>query len=115
MAERLLRSGFADGAVFHAYHAYECAVSALIAAKGVPVPLSHAGRFSLFARLRDPARPYTATQKDLRTLTVPVRNASLYYDEGEDSLPNDQFGTAATARLLPIVHRFAREVWVEIR
>src|SRR6266851_10458390 len=38
MAYRLLDSGFADGAVFHAYHAYECVLSSLIAAKGYPVP-----------------------------------------------------------------------------
>ena len=66
MAERLLRSGFADGAVFHAYHAYECVVSALIAAHGVPVPASHVGRFALFARLRDATKPYAATQRHLR-------------------------------------------------
>jgi HEPN domain-containing protein len=38
MASRLLDSGFADGTVFHAYHAYGCVLSALIAAKGYPVP-----------------------------------------------------------------------------
>ncbi len=38
MASRLLDSGFADGAVFHAYHAYECVLSSLIAAKGYPIP-----------------------------------------------------------------------------
>lgn len=38
IASRLERSGFVDGMVFHAYHAYECAVSALIAARGHPVP-----------------------------------------------------------------------------
>src|SRR5438270_9855049 len=38
MASRLLRAGFADGAIFHTYHAYECVLSALIAAHGHPVP-----------------------------------------------------------------------------
>lgn len=38
MASRLLDSGFADGAVFHTYHAYECVLSAFIAANGLPVP-----------------------------------------------------------------------------
>jgi hypothetical protein len=38
IALRLLRSGFPDGAVFHTYHAYECIVSAFIAAQGVAVP-----------------------------------------------------------------------------
>ncbi len=38
MAFRLMRSGYADGAVFHAYHGYEWVLSALIAAKGYPVP-----------------------------------------------------------------------------
>jgi HEPN domain-containing protein len=30
MAARLLDSGFADGAVFHTYHAYECVLSAFV-------------------------------------------------------------------------------------
>lgn len=38
MAAVLLHAGFADGTVFHAYHAYECVLSAFIAAKGYPVP-----------------------------------------------------------------------------
>jgi HEPN domain-containing protein len=38
IASRLLGAGFADGAYFHVYHAYECGVSAFIAAHGVPVP-----------------------------------------------------------------------------
>jgi HEPN domain-containing protein len=115
MAERLLRSRFADGAVFHAYHAYECAISALIAANGVPVPTSHAGRFALFAGLRDVTKPYATTQLRLQRLTVQARNASLYYDEVNDALPTDRFNAAFAAAMLPLVHRFAREVWQEIR
>jgi len=38
MASRLLDSGFADGATFHAYHAYECVLSSFIAAHGYLVP-----------------------------------------------------------------------------
>lgn len=38
MASRLLDSGFADGASFHAYHAYECVLSAFIAGHSYPVP-----------------------------------------------------------------------------
>src|SRR5947207_941429 len=38
MAALLLRSGYADGAAFHNYHAYECCLSALIAARGFDVP-----------------------------------------------------------------------------
>ena len=115
MAERLLRSGFGDGAVFHAYHAYECAVSALIAASGVPVPLSHGGRFALFGRLRDATKPYAMTQWRLYRLTIQARNRSLYYDEGADQLPTDRFSTAFAEQLLPVVHQFCREVWQEIR
>ena len=115
MAERLLRSGYADGAVFHAYHAYESAVSALIAYHGVPVPASHSGRFAMFRRLLDPTKPYAATRLRLRALTVQARNASLYYDEVNDALPTDRFSPVFASRVLPLVHRFAREVWQEIR
>ena len=38
IASRLLRAGFPDAAYFNAYHAFECAVSAVIAAKGYQVP-----------------------------------------------------------------------------
>lgn len=114
MAERLIRSGFADGAMFHAYHAYECAISALIAASGVAVPPSHAGRFVLYEQLRDAAKPYATTANELEALTVQTRNDALYYDEANDILPADRFTVADAARLLPIVHRFAQEVWREI-
>ena len=115
MAERLLRSGFPDGVVFHTYHAYECAVSAFIAAHGAPVPASHSGRFALFGRLRDATKPYATTQRRLHLLTVQARNASLYYDEVNDALPTDRFNAAFARHVLPLVHRFAREVWQEIR
>lgn len=115
MAERLQRAGFFDGAVFHAFHAYECVVSALIAAHGNPVPPNHTRRFVLFAVLRDAACPYAATQTELRVLRLPVRNASLYLDEQSGLLPPDLFDAAFVDRVLPLVHRFSREVWAEIR
>ena len=115
MADRLLRSGFVDGANLHAYHAYECAVSALIADRGLPVPASHSGRFALFTSLRDATKPYAATHVRLRVLTVQVRNESLYNDEGNDVLPTDRFSAAFAEWVLPRVHRFCREVWQEIR
>ena len=115
MAERLFGSGFVDGTVFHAYHAYECALSALIAAHGVPVPASHVGRFALFGRLSDPTKPYALTQPHLRPLTVQARNRSLYYDEATDRLPTDHFSTAFAEQILSLVHQFCREVWQEIR
>lgn len=115
MAERLLRSGFADGAVFHAFHAYECTVSALIAARGIPVPPNHARRFALFQALRSAASPYATTQAGLDLFTVATRNASLYLDGRTGLPPADQFDAAFVHRVLPIVHRFSREVWEEIR
>src|SRR5688500_7841788 len=47
MASHLLASGFADGAVFHTYHAYECSLNALIAARGYPVPPDGLTRLTL--------------------------------------------------------------------
>lgn len=115
MAERLRRAGFFDGAVFHTYHAYECVVSALIASHGNPVPPNHARRFVLFTVLRDPTRPYAATQAQLNVLTLRTRNASLYLNETTGLLPSDLFKAADVDRVLPLVHRFSREVWTEIR
>jgi HEPN domain-containing protein len=115
MAERMLRSGFSDGAVFHGYHAYECAVSALIAASGVPVPTSHTGRFTLYDRVQDARQPYALTQRRMRFLTARVRNEVLYYDEVEGRRPADRLNLEDAAVVLTLVHRFAREVWAEIR
>jgi hypothetical protein len=95
MARRLLRSGFADGAAFHGYHCYECLLSALIAAKGYPVPPegwtrlelpsgrvieaypspagsiqernAHKARIVFFDELADPGRRYFALHRLLRT------------------------------------------------
>ena len=115
MAERLLRSGFVDGAVFHAYHAYECAISSFIAANGMPVPTSHGGRFTLYAALRDATKPYATTQIHLQRLTVTLRNDSLYYDEGNDLLPTDHLNSAFAQWALSLVHQFCREIWQDIR
>lgn len=110
MAERLLRSGFPDGGVFHAYHAYECAVSALLAAFGESVPASHRGRFTRYDRIHDPTKPYAMTQRRLRFLTIQVRNEVLYYDEVRDLRPGDLVNLEDAAAILLLVHRFAREV-----
>ena len=89
--------------------------SAFIAARGVPVLPSHHGRLRLFARFLDPPRAYAAAYTRLGYLTMQVRNQSLYYDEVRNLLPSDRYGRAYVDRLLPDVHRFAREVWYEIR
>ena len=77
MAERLRRSDYFDGAVFHAYHAYECAISAFLAARGVSVPPSHQGWLQLFLGLLDPTRAYALAYHALGYLSVTVRNRSL--------------------------------------
>lgn len=76
IARRLAADGFADAALFHTIHAYECVLSALIAAKGWVVPggkakppflgpngpaksgSSHVARRQLFAQCADKAAPY---------------------------------------------------------
>jgi hypothetical protein len=115
MAERLRRSGFRDGAVFHAYHAHECAISAFLVARGASVPASHARRFVLFDQLLDLTRPYAEAYADLGFLTIPVRNRALYYDRQQNRLPSDWFDAPYLDRLMPLVHRFAQAVWQEIR
>jgi hypothetical protein len=137
-------AGFADGAVFHAYHAYECVLSAMIAAHGFPVPPAgrtrlpgpggrtimgypspgggivdssgHRARIFLFDELADRARPYFATHGLLsRFLTPEDRMDSLYYDATFDQMPSEKYSHSHASGLLPTVHQFAREVWREIR
>lgn len=139
MASRLLSDGFADGAVFHAYHAYECVLSAFIAAKGYPVPpegwtslrlpsgktvkayqlphgmiqdrSAHKARIVFFDQLADPTKPYHATHQRLRRIiTLQDRNDALYYDPSSDRLPHEQFQSAFANGLLPVVAQFARGV-----
>lgn len=115
MAERLLRAGFADGAVFHAYHAYECAISAFLASRGVPVPPHHVQRLVLFSELSDPTAPFAVLQVELGSLTVALRNESLYYDERSGRSPADRLTLAYASSMLRLVHQFASAVWREIR
>ncbi len=144
MAIRLLRWGFADGAAFHAYHAFECILSAHIAASGYEVPpegwtilnapsgktikaypspgggiqdrSAHKARLIFFDQVADRTKPYFATYSILsRFLTVAARNDALYYDASSDLLPQQQYPHAQVSGLLPLVRRFAREVWREIR
>jgi hypothetical protein len=144
MAARLLRLGFADGAAFHAYHAYECVLSAFIAAHDFAVPpegwtrllspsgrlvgaypspsggitdrSAHVARIVFFDELADRTKPYYATHVRLSNfLGVDARNAALYYDANRDLLPHQQYSAMLVAGLLPVVRQFAREAWREIR
>lgn len=139
MASRLLRDGFADGAVFHAYHAYECVLSAFIAANGYPVPpegwtslplpsgktvkaygppggmiqdrSAHKARIVFFDQLADPTKPYHATHQRLRRIiTLQDRNDALYYDPNSDRHPHHLYRSAFASGLLPLMTQFAREV-----
>lgn len=116
MAGRLHRDGCLDGAVFHLYHARECIMSAFVAARGVAVPpTSHVGRIRLFEQFLDPPRPYAVAYRTLRYLTLPIRNQSLSYDEGQNLFPADRYEPAFVDQLLTDVDHFALAVWQEIR
>ena len=144
MADTLLKAGFADGSVFHAYHAYECALSSLVAANGYEVPpnglvtgpspstgrqvrlypgpngaivepSAHRLRMVLFGQLQDLTQPYAATFAVLsRFMTVDFRNNALYYDTANDRLPAQVYSTPFAGSLLPQVRQFARDVWIAI-
>lgn len=143
MSHRLLRLGFADGAVFHAYHGFECLLSALIAANDYPVPPegwttlrlpsgtsvqaypsphgmirdhnAHKARIVLFDQLADGASAYYSTYNHLRAfLTYRDRLGSLYYDATLNRLPEEQYASSFVAGLLPALTRFAQEVRIEI-
>jgi len=139
MAARLLRAGFADGAVFHVYHGYECILSGFIAAHNFPVPpdgwatlvtldgvtrrvypspgggiqdrSAHKARLLFFGELADMTQPYFATySRFLRFVTDNDRTNALYYDAARDRLPQQAFGTSYASGLLRAMRRFAREV-----
>lgn len=109
MASRLLRCGFADGAVFHTYHAYECVVSAFLAAKGYSVTPNgrvvrgsskrrrgstksshsstnpqtsqspHKQRLLLFNQLADRTKPYFHVHTILSRMVTPNHRNSALY------------------------------------
>lgn len=143
MSRRLLRSGFADGAVFHAYHGFECLLSAVIAARGYPVPPegwttlllpsgasvqaypapqgmirdfnAHKARLAFFDQLADPTSAYFDAYDHLRTfLAYRDRLNSLYYDAKQNRLPEDRYALPFVEALLPRLMRFAWEVRPEI-
>jgi hypothetical protein len=140
----LLDLQFWDGAVFHTYHAYECVLSAMIAASGYPVPpegitqitlpngkqaklypspaghipepSAHKARVLFFDQLADQTKPYWAAHSNLkRFLSVSDRMASLYYESRFDWLPQDAYNESYARPVYQTVHQFAVEVWEEIR
>ncbi len=145
MARRLLNSGFSDGATFHAYHAYECVLSAFIAASGYSVPpdgwtklvppsggkpvrlypspkggfqenSAHKARIKFFIDLADSTKPYFPLHNSLqRYLALSVRMDALYYDTKNDKLPYQEFNYSFAINVIPQVHLFAKAVWKEIR
>lgn len=143
IARVLLRAGYADGAVFHAYHAYECVLSAYIAAKGFHVPPegqtkirdpsgkwirvysppgepirelnAHKARIVFFNQLADHTEPHYAAHQQLsRILTYQDRLTSLYYDAPTDRLPYERYDASFARGLLSAVDQFARDVRSEI-
>jgi len=144
MARRLLLSGFADGAVFHLYHAYECAISAFIAAHGYQVPpegmtqmllpsgraikaypspsgmirepSAHKARIMFFDELLDQSKPYYATYAQLRRFFgMKDRMDALYYDQVRMQLPHQKYNTAYAAGLYTSIAQFAHAVWTDIK
>jgi hypothetical protein len=140
----LLLTSYPDGAFFHCYHAYECAVSALIAARGYHVPpegrtyyvnasgkqvkyypsptrqitepSSHKAKFLLFNDLADRTKQYFSIHSTLsRFITVVARNDALYYNEPLNLLPQDRLTTSDALSAYREVRKFALEIWKEIR
>ncbi len=144
MSRRLLRSGFADGAVFHAYHGFECLLSAVIAANGYPVPPrgwtslrlpqgkivqaylspsgvieehnAHKARLILFEELTDQSEPHYANYVELSAfLKYQDRLDSLYYQPSLNQLPEELYPASLAAELVLAVTRFALSVRGDIR
>lgn len=141
ISSRLLRSGFPDSSFFHSYHAFECAVSAVIAAKGWPVPpdgktviyapkrmvyysgpggkihepSTHKAKPILFDQVADKSKPYYTTFSTLsRFLTTKARNDALYYDSTNDLLPHQYYNHSQALGCYQQVFRFVKEARAEI-
>jgi hypothetical protein len=143
MAHRLLRSNVPDGAVFHAYHSFECILSALIAAKGYPVPPggwtslrlpsgetiqaypsplgairdrnAHTARLVFFDQLADRAQPYYRRYRRLRALlTYRDRLDAFYFDVARERLPEERYSASFATELMAVLTLFAGEIRVEI-
>jgi hypothetical protein len=135
----VLRLGFPDGSAFHTYHAFECAVSALIDAKGYPIPpdgkkygpkgivyypgpsgqinepSTHKVRLILFDQLADKSQQYYTTFSILkRTLTNPMRNDTLYYNSATDVLPSQRFNHSQAEAMYQQVRKWLSELRAEI-
>lgn len=130
---------FPDGSAFHTYHAFECAISAVIAAKGCGVPpdgkkfgpkrlvyyqgpsgqirepSTHKVRLILFDQLADKSKPYYGTFSTLkRILTNRLRSDTLYYDHAKDLLPEQQFDEPRAKALYEQVEKWIEDVRGEI-
>lgn len=140
IASRLLPAGFSDAAFFHCCHAYECALCALIAYSGSPVPPEgstkaskgsalvyqspggqtetsvHKARVMLFDELSNKSHPYYSIHQQLkRTLSMQARNTALYYDPKLDRLPQRAYKTKDAQQALQQVRAFARALWSDIK
>ena len=136
-ASSLADAGLADAATFHAVHAYECIISAVIAWRGYPVPSdgqvtkgphpgpkgpipskqsTHVCKRLLFEDCADQSAAYYATQMTLVTfVTNQLRNDALYYKPLPDKLPHQAFNNSYARGLTARIRQFAGEVWREIR
>lgn len=142
VARCLLGLGFHDAAVFHAYHAYECGLSALIAANGHEVPPSggklpgtssargveytcrggnvvepsaHQARIAMFNKLADDTKPYYSVHARLQRYVQSTRNDSLYLDRNTGSLPHQSFSPSFADQFVARVRAFAKALWPDMR
>lgn len=129
------QAGNYDIAIFHAYHAYECALCAFIASERWEVPphggthigdkdyyqgpLSmpvsrgeHDARAKYAAKLLTPAKSYYEVYVRLDGKRR-WRNESLYVEDGQ--LPKDRFTQKNAEWCLKNVRRFMQELWADIQ
>ena len=143
MADLLRQGQFPGGAVFHTYHAFECIVSALIAARGWQVPpegwtsltlpsgkvvkaypspggrieekSAHLARLKFFDELADRTRPYYNLYRTMRTfITVDARNNALYYNAPRNRLPDEEYSLLFAAAFYADMQQFVAEESQEI-
>ena len=128
---RSLANKFPDGTTFHAYHAFECAVSAFIAAHGRDVPpldkkrasggtphpkSDHKRRISIFRKLTQPTDHSNSLFGRMAPyMTSELRNDSLYHDGTTNRFPYETHRFLGVSTWVSDVEQFIYAVSDDIK
>ena len=119
MARLLHLRGYHEGSVFHAYHAFECVISAGIASQNRRIPYSHINKIHDFKTYCGRIIAGTQLQSEFASLSTilvslasgrrinQVRNQALYWMNKQE--PQNRFGKRDPILFTWKVRRFLHE------